>query len=64
VAKSRGVVAKLPVVVRFHDVGDAQADGVRDGKVRRIREYTDIRGGWAGVFGDGEPAQLIECIGD
>jgi hypothetical protein len=41
-----------------------QADGVRDGKVRRIREHMDIRGGWARVFGDGEPAQLIEFIGD
>ena len=34
---------------------------VRDGKVWRIREYMDTRGGWAQVFGEGEPVQLIEC---
>jgi ketosteroid isomerase-like protein len=33
---------------------------VRDGKVLRIREYMDTRGGWAQVFGEGEPVQLIE----
>jgi hypothetical protein len=33
---------------------------VRDGKVRRIRGYTDTRGGWAKVFGGDEPAQRIE----
>ncbi|TVZ05945.1 hypothetical protein EAS64_00255 [Trebonia kvetii] len=33
---------------------------VRDGKVRAIREYMDTRGGWAQVFGEGEPVQLIE----
>ncbi len=36
---------------------------VRDGKVRRIREYMDTRGGWAQVFGEDEPAQLIEFAG-
>jgi uncharacterized protein len=37
---------------------------VRDGKVRRIREYMDTRGGWAQVFGEGEPIQLIEFTGN
>jgi ketosteroid isomerase-like protein len=37
---------------------------VRDGKVRRIREYMDTRGGWAQVFGEDEPAQLIEFTAD
>ena len=35
---------------------------VRDGKVWRIREYMDTRGGWAQVFDEGEPVQLIEFI--
>ena len=35
---------------------------VRDGKVRRIREYMDTRGGWAQVFGDDEPATLLEFV--
>ena len=37
---------------------------VRDGKVRRIREYMDTRGGWAQVFGEDEPVQLIEFTAD
>jgi hypothetical protein len=48
----------------LHDVRDAQADEVRDDKVRRIREYMGARGGWAQVFGDGEPTRLIEFIGE
>ncbi len=35
---------------------------VRDAKVWRIREYMDTRGGWAQVFGEGEPVQLIEFV--
>jgi ketosteroid isomerase-like protein len=35
---------------------------VRDGKVWRIREYMDTRGGWAQVFGEGDPVQMIEFI--
>jgi uncharacterized protein len=35
---------------------------VRDGKIWQIREYMDTRGGWAQVFGDGEPGQLIEFV--
>jgi hypothetical protein len=34
---------------------------VRDGKVWRIREYMGTRGGWAQVFGDSEPAQLLDA---
>lgn len=32
---------------------------VRDGQVVHIREYMDTRGGWAQVFGDGEPKALL-----
>jgi ketosteroid isomerase-like protein len=35
---------------------------VRDEKVWRIREYMDTRGGWAQVFGQGEPVQLVEFV--
>ena len=35
---------------------------VRDGKVWRIREYMDTRGGWEQVFGEGEPRQLVEYL--
>jgi ketosteroid isomerase-like protein len=35
---------------------------VRDGKVWRIREYMDTRGGWGQVFGEGEPLQLVEYM--
>jgi uncharacterized protein len=33
---------------------------VEDGKVIKIREYMDTRGGWAQVFGHDEPTQLLE----
>ncbi len=35
---------------------------VRNGKVWRIREYMDTRGGWAQVFSDSEPVQLLEFL--
>lgn len=35
---------------------------VRDGKVWRIREYMDTRGGWAQVFGEDDPVQLLEFV--
>jgi uncharacterized protein len=35
---------------------------VRDGKVWRIREYMDTRGGWVQVFGEDEPHELIEYL--
>jgi uncharacterized protein len=37
---------------------------LRDGKVWRIREYMDTRGGWAQVFGNEEPSQLVEFIAE
>jgi uncharacterized protein len=35
---------------------------VRGAKVWRIREYMDTRGGWAQVFGEDEPVQLVEFV--
>lgn len=35
---------------------------VRDGKVWRIREYMDTRGGWAQVFGQDEPRALLDFV--
>lgn len=35
---------------------------LRDGKVWRIREYMDTRGGWAQVFGDAEARPLLAYI--
>ena len=35
---------------------------VRDGKVWRIREYMDTRGGWAQVFGTNEPKPLLAYV--
>ena len=37
-------------------------DEVRDGKVWRIREYMDTRGGWTQVFGESKPVQLVEFV--
>jgi len=71
----RTVVAEGDVVVAEHRLSATLPTGrpyvndycfvyeVRDGKVWRIREYMDTRGGWAQVFGDGEPGQLIELTG-
>ncbi|MGA7418357.1 MAG: nuclear transport factor 2 family protein [Acidimicrobiales bacterium] len=68
------VVAEGDVVVVEHRLSATLPNGrpyvndycfvfeVRDGKVWRIREYMDTRGGWAQVFGEGEPAQLIEFL--
>ena len=72
----RTVVADGDVVVVEHRPSAALPDSrpyvndycfvyeVRDGRVWRIREYMDTRGGWAQVFGEGEPGQLIEFIGE
>lgn len=72
----RTVVAEGDVVVAEHRLSATLPNGrpyvndycfvyeVRDGKVWRIREYMDTRGGWAQVFGEGEPVQLIEFIID
>lgn len=35
---------------------------VRDGKILKIREYMDTRGGWEQVFGRDEPRQLLEFV--
>ncbi|HSV50787.1 MAG TPA: nuclear transport factor 2 family protein [Burkholderiaceae bacterium] len=35
---------------------------VREGKIRRIREYMDTRGGWAQVFGKEAPKPLLEFV--
>jgi uncharacterized protein len=63
----RTFVAEGNVVVAEHRLSATLPDGrpyvndycfvyeVREGKVWRIREYMDTRGGWAQVFGEGEP---------
>jgi ketosteroid isomerase-like protein len=70
--KFRTVVAEGNVVAIEHRLSATLPNGrpyvndycfvyeVRDGKVWRIREYMDTRGGWAQVFAEGEPIQLIE----
>jgi hypothetical protein len=35
---------------------------VRDGRVARIREYMDTRGGWAQVFGTQEAKPLLDFV--
>ena len=35
---------------------------VRDGKVVKIREYMDTRGGWFQVFGNEAPTRLLEFV--
>ena len=70
----RTVVAEGEVVVVEHRLSATLPNGrsyvndycfvyeVRDGLVWRIREYMDTRGGWAQVFGESEPAQLVEFV--
>jgi uncharacterized protein len=70
----RTVVAEGEVVVVEHRLSATLPNGrsylnaccfvyeVRDGKVWRIREYMDTRGGWAQVFGESEPVQLLEFV--
>jgi ketosteroid isomerase-like protein len=70
----RTVMAEGEVVVVEHRLSATLPNGrsyvndycfvyeLRDGKVWRIREYMDTRGGWAQVFGNGEPRQLVEFI--
>jgi len=70
----RTVVAEDEVVVIEHRLSATLPNGrsyvndycfvyeVHNGKVWRIREYMDTRGGWAQVFGDGEPVQLVEFV--
>lgn len=68
----RTIVAEGEVVVVEHRLSATLPNGgtylndycfvyeVRDGKVWRIREYMDTRGGWAQVFGESESVQLLE----
>ncbi len=70
----RTVVAEDEVVVVEHRLSATLPNGrsyvndycfvyeVRDGKVWRIREYMDTRGGWAQVFGEDLPVQLVEFV--
>jgi uncharacterized protein len=70
----RTVVAEGEVVVVEHRLSATLPNGrsyvndycfvfeVRDGKVWRIREYMDTRGGWEQVFGEGETLQLVEYV--
>jgi ketosteroid isomerase-like protein len=70
----RTVVAEGEVVVVEHRLSATLPNGrsyvndycfvyeVREGKVWRIREYMDTRGGWAQVFGDSEPVQLVDFV--
>jgi hypothetical protein len=70
----RTVVAEDELVVVEHRLSATLPSGrsyvndscfvyeVRDGLVWRIREYTDTRGGWAQVFGEGEPVQLVGFV--
>jgi ketosteroid isomerase-like protein len=68
----RTVVAEGDVVVVEHQLSATLPNGrpyvndycfvyeVRHGKIWRIREYMDTRGGWAQVFGEGEALPLAE----
>jgi len=68
----RTVVAEGEVVVVEHRLSATLPNGrpyvndycfvyvVRAGKIWRIREYMDTRGGWEQVFGEDEPLQLVE----
>jgi uncharacterized protein len=70
----RTVVAQGEVVVVEHQLSATLPNGrsyvndycfvyeVRHGKIWRIREYMDTRGGWAQVYGESEPVQLIEFV--
>ena len=70
----RTVVAEGEVVVVEHRLSATLPNGrsyvndycfvyeVRNSKVRRIREYMDTRVGWAQVFGEDEPGQLLEFV--
>src|ERR1700733_9423630 len=68
----RTVVADGDVVVVEHTLSATLPNGrsyvndycfgyeARGAKVWRIGEYMDTRGGWAQVFGEDEPVQLVE----
>jgi hypothetical protein len=68
------VVAEGEVVVVEHRLSATLPNGrpyandycfvyeLRNGKVWRIHEYMDTRGGWAQVFGEDDPVQLLEFV--
>jgi ketosteroid isomerase-like protein len=70
----RTVVADGEVVVVEHRLSATLPNGrsyvndycfvyeLRNGRVWRIREYMDTRGGWEQVFAEGEPVQLLEFV--
>lgn len=70
----RTLIAEGEVVVVEHRLSATLPNGrsylndycfvyeVRNGKVWRIREYMDTRGGWAQVFGEDAPIQLVEFV--
>jgi hypothetical protein len=70
----RSMVAEGNLVLTEHRFSALLANGrdyvndycfayeVRDGRISRIREYMDTRGGWAQVFGNAEPKPLLEFI--
>jgi uncharacterized protein len=70
----RAVVAEGDMVVVEHRLSATLPNGrsyvndycfvfeVRDGRVWRIREYMDTRGGWEQVFGEEEPLQLVDYV--
>ena len=70
----RTVVAEGDTVVVEHRLSATLPNGrsyvndycfiyeVRDGKVWRIREYMDTRGGWVQVFGERDPVRLVEFV--
>ncbi|MDN3919156.1 nuclear transport factor 2 family protein [Roseateles violae] len=70
----RSMVAEGPIVFVEHRLCATLPNGrsyvndycfvyeVREGRIHRIREYMDTRGGWAQVFGDGEARTLLEFV--
>lgn len=70
----RSLVAEGPLVVAEHRLSATLPNGrsyvndycffyeVRDGRVARIREYMDTRGGWAQVFGTQEAKPLLDFV--
>lgn len=68
------MVAEGSVVITEHRLSASLPNGrsylndyclayeVRDGKVMRIREYMDTRGGWVQIFGKQKAKQLLKFI--
>lgn len=70
----RSMIAEGPLVFAEHRLSAQLPNGrdyvndycfayeVRDGKVVKIREYMNTRGGWFQVYGDETPTRLLEFI--